>query len=51
MRSPSYIDTTTAGERYRYLAEFLQTRRPAEVSPGYQALALLCAQNYFSGHG
>jgi hypothetical protein len=42
-----YIDTTTAAERYRYLADFLQTRRPADVSPGYQALASLCAQNYF----
>lgn len=42
-----YIETTTAAERYRYLAEFLQTRRPAEISPGYQALATLCAQNYF----
>ena len=42
-----YIDTTTAAERYRYLSDFLQTRKPAEVSPGYQALASLCAQNYF----
>lgn len=42
-----YIDTTTAAERYRYLAEFLQTRRPSEISPGYQSLATLCAQNYF----
>ncbi len=42
-----YIDTTTAAERFRYLAEFLQTRRPSEISPGYQALASLCAQNYF----
>lgn len=42
-----YIETTSAAERYRYLAEFLQTRRPADVSPGYQALASLCAQNYF----
>ncbi len=42
-----YIDTTTATERYRYLSEFLQTRKPADVSLGYQALASLCAQNYF----
>ena len=42
-----YIETTTSAERYRYLADFLQTRRPAEISPGYQALASLCAQNYF----
>jgi SIR2-like domain len=42
-----YIDTTTAAERYRYLADFLQTRRPAQVSPGYRALATLCAHNYF----
>jgi hypothetical protein len=26
------IGQTTATERYRYLAEFLQTRKPAEVS-------------------
>jgi hypothetical protein len=42
-----YIAPTTAAERYRYLADFLQTRKPAEVTPGYQALAMLCAQNYF----
>jgi hypothetical protein len=42
-----YIDKTTAAERYRYLADFLQTRRPGEITPGYQALATLCAQNYF----
>lgn len=41
------IGQTTATERYRYLAEFLQTRKPAEVSTGYRALAALCAQNYF----
>ena len=27
----SYISETTAAERYRYLADFLQTRQPAEV--------------------
>ena len=43
----TYIATTTAAERYRYLAEFLQTQRPSVISPGYQALAALCAQNYF----
>lgn len=42
-----YITGTTAAERYRYLADFLQTRKPADVTPGYQALATLCAQNYF----
>jgi hypothetical protein len=42
-----YIATTNPAERYRYLAEFLQTRQPAEVTPGYRALAALCAQNYF----
>ena len=42
-----YIAPTTAAERYRYLADFLQTRKPAEVTPGYQALATLCAQSYF----
>lgn len=41
------IGQTTATERYRYLAEFLQTRKPADVSAGYRALAALCAQNYF----
>jgi hypothetical protein len=41
------IGQTTATERYRYLAEFLQTRKPAEVSAGYRALAALCAQNSF----
>lgn len=42
-----YIATTSATERYRYLSQFLQTRAPSEVSPGYHALAALCAQNYF----
>ena len=42
-----YIGQTTAAERYRYLSDFLQTRKPDEVSPGYHALATLCAQNYF----
>ncbi len=41
------IRPMTAAERYRYLSEFLQTRKPEEVSAGYQALATLCAQNYF----
>jgi hypothetical protein len=43
----TYIAQTTAAERYRYLSDFLQTRKPADVTPGYQALAALCAQNYF----
>src|SRR5262245_7677963 len=42
-----YIAGTTAAERYRYLSEFLQTRKPDEVTSGYQALATLCAQSYF----
>jgi S1-C subfamily serine protease len=42
-----YIAGTTAAERYRYLSEFLQTRKPDAVTSGYQALAALCAQNYF----
>lgn len=42
-----FIGPTTPAERYRYLAEFLQDREPARVTPGYQALATLCAQNYF----
>ncbi len=41
------IDTVSSAERYRYLAQFLQTRSPDTVTPGYQALATLCAQNYF----
>ena len=43
----AYIATTSAPERYRYLSQFLQTRAPAEVSPGYHALASLLAENYF----
>lgn len=43
----AYIDTVSIAERYRYLAEFLQTRTPDAVTPGYQALATLCAENYF----
>ena len=43
----AYVATTSAAERYRYLSDFLQTRKPADVTPGYQALATLCAQNYF----
>lgn len=42
-----YIGPTTPAERYRYLADFLQSREPAQVTPGYQALATLCAQKYF----
>jgi NAD-dependent SIR2 family protein deacetylase len=42
-----YIAATTAAERYRYLSNFLSTRQPDEVTSGYQALATLCAQNYF----
>lgn len=43
----TYIQPLTTAERYRYLADFLQTRQPAEVTPGYQALAALCAEAYF----
>lgn len=42
-----FIAPTTPAERYRYLADFLQKREPAEVTPGYQALATLCAQKCF----
>ncbi len=42
-----YIGQTSAAERYRYLSDFLQTGKQAEVSPGYQALATLCAEKYF----
>src|SRR5262245_45590545 len=43
----SYIEGVSDAERYRYLAEFLQTRSPDTVTPGYQALAALCAEGYF----
>src|SRR5262249_42327172 len=42
-----YINPLAAAERYRLLARFLQTRKPADVTPGYQALASLCADAYF----
>lgn len=42
-----YIQTRNDSERYRLLADFLQTRNPAAVTPGYQALASLCAAKYF----
>jgi SIR2-like domain len=38
-----YIEKRTDAERYRLLADYLQTRAPEEISPGYQALASLCA--------
>jgi hypothetical protein len=34
-------------ERYRQLHEFLQTSEPSDVTPGYHALAQLCANYYF----
>lgn len=42
-----YIATRTAAERFRLLSAFLQTQRPAEVTPGYRALAALCADSVF----
>jgi S1-C subfamily serine protease len=42
-----FIAPTSPAERYRYLADFLQKREPTQMTPGYQALATLCAQNYF----
>lgn len=42
-----YINPLSAPERYRLLARFLQSRRPSEVTPGYQALATLAAEAYF----
>ncbi len=42
-----YIQPLTAGERYRLLAKFLQSRKPDEPTAGYQALAKLCEQAYF----
>lgn len=41
------IETYTPDERYRNLYQFLQTRDPAKVTPGYRALASLCAAAYF----
>ena len=43
----AYIESRVAAERFRLLAEFLQSRQPAQVTPGYQALAALCAEGYF----
>ena len=42
-----YIEPLTTEERYLYLSDFLQTQKPAEVTPGYRALAALSAENYF----
>jgi hypothetical protein len=41
------IETRDENERYRLLAEFLQTQDPSEVTPGYTALAELCAAAVF----
>ncbi len=43
----AYIDSRDDSERYRLLSDFLQTRDPAAVTPGYQALASLCAAKFF----
>jgi hypothetical protein len=43
----AYINPYTSAERYRLLARFLQSRQPAAVTPGYRALAALCAEAYF----
>ena len=43
----AYIKDYTTAERYRLLSRFLQSRQAAEVTPGYHALAALCADNYF----
>jgi hypothetical protein len=43
----TYIKDFTVPERYRLLSRFLQTQRPAEPTPGYHALATLCADAYF----
>jgi hypothetical protein len=44
----AYIDPFTAAERYRLLARYLQRRQPSAPTPGYQALATLCADGYFN---
>ena len=41
------IGSYTMEERYRNLYQFLQTRDPSKVTPGYSALAALCASAYF----
>jgi S1-C subfamily serine protease len=41
------IETYTPDERYRNLYQFLQTRDPSQITPGYSALASLCAAAYF----
>lgn len=41
------IQSLTAAERYRLLADFLQNRDPLNVTPGYHALALLIKKAYF----
>jgi S1-C subfamily serine protease len=41
------IATYTPDERYRNLCQFLQTRDPSQVTPGYHALAALCSAAYF----
>ncbi len=43
----AYIEPRTPDERYRILAQYLQTRDPVQVTPGYRALAQLCAEAYF----
>lgn len=43
----SVIGGYSADERYRKLFQFLQTRDPSKVTPGYRALASLCATAYF----
>jgi hypothetical protein len=42
-----YIELRTTAERFRLLGQFLQTRQPANVTIGYQALASLCADAFF----
>lgn len=42
-----YIKGFTPQERYRLLSGFLQSQAPSDVTPGYRALATLCAEGYF----
>jgi NAD-dependent SIR2 family protein deacetylase len=41
------IQSRTPDERFIFLSDFLQTQEPAEVTPGYRALASLIADRYF----
>jgi hypothetical protein len=43
----AFMTPLEANERYTYLAKFLQTLEPSVITPGYRALAALCADQFF----